>query len=146
MSALSEAVRTLLEADGTLTGILTGGIFDASELDRQGLTLFDAARDSVGRLQPVAVLRWRTSTVYGPDNFDGERRFLHIYMYENAGTASIDQAKRRLKELLHRKQVSANGFGVGWINWVSDQGEFVDTQLGGASADMSRYEVIYTRR
>lgn len=146
MATIQAAVRTLIESESQIINLLTGGVFDAAELGRVGLSpntpgLYDAA----SRLKPAAVIRWRGAAQYGP-HFAGERRFFEIYIYEDDGNAIIEEVKRLLKNLLHRRMVTADGGGLWWINWISDFGEmFRETELGGAAADFCRFEVIYTR-
>lgn len=146
MTSFQATVRGELEADTTLTTILSGGIFDATELDRVGLSLFDAIKDSIGKLKPCAVIRWRGDHPNGP-HFNGQDRFFEIYLYEDVGYTNINSAKERIFQLLHRTHRTADNVGIGWINFVSgDPGEFVATELGNASGGVMKFQVIYTRR
>ncbi len=95
MASLQDTIRLALEGDATLTAILTGGIFDASELDREGLSLGDV-QDTNNKVKPCAVLRWRGSNPTGPtDRLNAEARFLEVYLYEDMGTVNIEAARRR---------------------------------------------------
>ncbi len=146
MASLQDTIRLALEGDATLTAILTGGIFDASELDREGLSLGDV-QDTNNKVKPCAVLRWRGSNPTGPtDRLNAEARFLEVYLYEDMGTVNIEAARRRIKQLLHRQSFLATNFGLVWLRWAGDQGEFSADELGGASADMARFEVTLTRK
>jgi hypothetical protein len=147
MASLQDTIRLGLEADGSLTTILTGGIFDASELDREGLSLGDVQDPTTKKVKPCAVLRWRGSSPTGPtDRLNAEARFLEVYLYEDMGTVNVEAAKRRLKQLLHRQSFLAANFGLVWLRWAGDFGEFSADELGGASADMARFEVTLTRK
>lgn len=149
MASIQTTLRTALEADATLVAILTGGIYDASELDKNGLDINTSGLYSNERLNPCAVLRWRGAAAYGPHytvDRRSERRFVEIYFYEEDGNANIDAAIRRVKLVLDRTQRTADNGGLWWCNWVSDFGESVADELHGAAMNFSRYEVIYTRR
>ena len=145
MATQRNALRTYLEADGTLTGVLTGGIYDASELDRNGLSPLDLSTDSVGRMQPVMVIRWRGASAKEIIRHS-ERRFVEFYFYDDSGYANIESAKARLKALL-------DGYNLGGtqdakmntFHWVNDLGEFVAEEYEGAASDRSTYYVDYSR-
>lgn len=144
MPTIQAALRQTLEAHSPLTALLTGGIFDAAELGRQGLrpdtpNLYDGQV-----LKPCAVIRWRGAAEFRP-HYAAEKRFFEIYFYEDDGHATIEDALRLTKKLLHRAQLEADNGGLWWVNWVSDSGEFTASEMGGASAIFSRYEVIYLR-
>lgn len=137
-------VLATLEADATLTATLTGGIYDASELPMDGLTPSAApdAYDGV-RLQPCAVIRWRSvseTQILGASR----RRFLEIYYYQAVGQGSIESAQARVRTLLHRaKQLETDGGQVYFATWVEDGGEMVADELNGAAMSFSRYYVDY---
>ncbi len=148
MATLKDAVRTTLEGDATLSAILTGGVYDASEVERDGVTADNVQRDANGRVKPFAVLRWRGSA---PDfvlgTHEAERRYLEVWLYEDTGYTNIDAAERRIKTLLHRKTFAdTDNEGLAWARWVHDLGESSADELGGASASMSRYEIVLTRK
>jgi len=143
MATIPNALRTYLEADATLTGILTGGIWDAAELDREGLTVSDASYDSIGRLLPTAVIRWRGESPFGW-HYTGERRTCEIYLYEHVGWTNIEAAKKRLKELLHRVQVPSDEL-ITEFRFLTSMGEFYAEDLS-APADMLRFQVVYVRQ
>jgi hypothetical protein len=149
MPSLRDTIRTTLVNDVTLAGILTGGIYDADQLDREGIEQ-STIRDSQLRIKPFAVLRWRASNPFGPEVLPAEERFVEIYFYEDSGTAGIEAAKTRTKTLLHRKYFTATGTGIVFVTWAGDLGEIppgeAGRELGNSSADRSRYAVILTRR
>lgn len=143
---MREAVKAALEADSALNAILTGGIFDAGELDRVGLTpSTPGLYDNQGQLKSCAVIRWRTSDLK-EIVANSERRFFEVWLFEDRGWEDIENAKRRIKALLHRKQVVSANEGLCFMNWAGDLGEFVDDEMGGASADRLRFTIDYTRK
>lgn len=144
MASIQTALRQTLEGHTPLTMILTGGIFDAGELGRQGLRPDTAGLYNGQALNPCAVIRWRGAAEFRP-HFAAEKRYFEIYFYEDDGNLNIEEALRLTKNLLHRNQIEADNGGLWWVNWVSDFGEFTAPELGGAAANLSRYEVIYLR-
>lgn len=138
-------IRETLAADATLAAILTGGIYDASELPEDGLTPsgVPGAFDAVGRLSPVAVVRFSTMTeteLIGAS----KRRFFQIWIYDDVGYANIDTAQARCRVLLHRrKRFKTDGGTVYYTTWVDDTDEMRAEELGGKPMGMSRYYFDY---
>lgn len=142
MAEITAATRALLEADATLVALATGGIWDASELDQNGLSV-DGITDSRGRLLPTVVLRWRGSVPAEIVKFS-ETGYVEMYFYANSGQTVIRQMMARVKVLLHRQRVTATGTGANFFSWVNDIGEYVAEELNNAAANMSRYAVQTT--
>ena len=144
MAIIHAALRETLEGNSELTTVLTGGIFDADNLDRTGLRPDTPTLYSGHLLKPCAVIRWRGATQFRP-HYAAEKRNFEIYFYQDSGNTTVEEALRLTKKLLHRAQLEADNGGLWWVNWVSDSGEFKASEMGGASAIFSRYEVIYLR-
>ena len=149
MASIGTVIRQALEASATLTAVLTGGIYDASELGRQGLTP-DATGLYTGQvLNPCAIIRGRGANPFGPhytaDN-RSERAFFEIYFYEDNGFVNVDNALNLTKKLLDRSQHTADNGSIWWVNWVNDSGELDAPEYGAAAMKFSRYELIYVRR
>lgn len=103
-TSLRQAVKALLEADPLLDALLTGGIYDRRGINRT-LTP-DAYNSTTGALKPCAVITESTTTALDPvKEADFEQVFLNVWLYEEEGNnyATIDQAKDRIRYLLHRK-------------------------------------------
>ncbi len=146
MATMRAAVKAKLTGDSTLMATLTGGVHDADDLDRTGLTPETAGvYDSLGKLKPCSVIRWRGSDMK-EIVANSERRFFEVWLYEDRGWNNIETAKRRIKTLLHRKQVASSNEGLCFMSWAGDLGEFVDDEMGGASADRLRFYIDYTRK
>ena len=145
MAVLRDALRTTLEADATFTGLLTGGVHDASELGEDG-SLPTSVFDSRGRMQPTVIIRWRGASPSTISKFT-EQRYAELWFYGRGavGAAVIESAKARAKVLLHEQLLSGvTGTGGNYLEWVSDQGEFSAEEYQNAAADMSRYLVKYS--
>jgi len=139
-------IRETLEADTDLTDILTGGIYDASELPMDGLTPSAVPSAYTGaRLKPCAVIRFRNETetqIIG----HSRRRFFEIYFYQNVGQDQIDLARARCRVLLHRaKQFTTDGENgqVYYVTWVENSGDLVADELNGAAMSFSRHYIDY---
>jgi hypothetical protein len=104
------------------------------------------AQDANGRIKPCAVLRWRGSNPTGPDILPAELKFLEVWFYEDQGYSNVEEAKRLVKGLLHRKLFRADYYGLISFEWAGDLGELTADELGGASADRTRYAITLTRK
>ena len=138
-------LRATLEGDATLTGILTGGIYDASELPQDGLTVsaVPGAFDSLDRVLPCAVIRFREMSETAISGHS-RRRFAEIYVYQHRGMDLVDAALARCRALLHpHKQFTTDGGQVYYTTWVDSVGDLVADELDGAAMSRSRYYIDY---
>lgn len=130
--------QTRMEADAPLMAILTGGVYVAGELGREGITRTSApsAFDSNGYLKPCALVRQRSQVsdsqvIDQIEQIASETRIIEIYLYEDSGYTNIDSALSRLFTLFFGYQFSNGGFPLEWIGTLDrerDQGA-----LDGAS-------------
>ena len=145
MASLRDALTAFLNADATLTALLTGGVLDASDLPQGDMGIKDVPH-SGAKILPFAVIRWRGTTgteIVGRT----ERRSLEIYFYQHRGYDVIEPAKRRVKKILSRTKIPADDAKLCMFHWAKiDLGDFSARELGGASADMSRYYVDVSRK
>lgn len=137
-------IKGVLEADTTLTGILTGGIYDASELPQDGLTpeAVPGAYSGV-RLLPCAVIRFSTRSetqIVGAS----KRQFFFIWFYQHVGYDQIELAMARCRALLHpHVQHKTTGGKVIYTTFVDDDADLVADELDGAAMARSRFYVDY---
>jgi hypothetical protein len=99
------AIYNALSADSTLTGILSGGLYnwlDTPELSRQATP---AAFDEFGEMKPSGLLKPESATPWGPLP-DGGRVYIVLWLYDQAGFEALDAARERLYTLLHRQQIT----------------------------------------
>lgn len=142
MASLPETVRTLLEADSTLTTALTGGIWDESELPRDGLPGEATVFTTQGRLKPVMVLRWGGDGPYGGLS-DSGRQSLDVWVYQDTNYDTIRTVLRRVKVLLHRKSHDTDERSPAWSTWAGNLGETIAPELGDAPVNRSRFQFVY---
>lgn len=145
LATLQNTVIGVLEGDATLAGLLTGGVYDATDFDRDGWTLQDVQRTPSGRVMPFAALRW------GQDRPGGgltcsARQSLEIYFYADAGFETIRQAKRQAIKLLHQQAFTTTFESIARAVWVGGQGETVADELGNLPMLSARFDFTYAWR
>lgn len=146
MPTLREVVKNTLEADVILTGILPGGIFDASELPQDGGGASSAPRQSDGvRINPYAIIRWGNSAGYPPHKVYAEQGSVEIYFYQDTGYAIIEQAISRVKALLNDVYLEASDRVLAHVSFAFNSREVPADELGGAPCQFSRYSIIHVR-
>lgn len=117
-------IKTILEADATLTALATGGIYDMDEAGAKGInrTLTPSAFDGNGIIKPSILIRLRSST---PDpalqddsnQYIAVREVVEVYLFQDSGYSTIDGMRARVYALLHAKRLS-NTFRVEWAGDV----------------------------
>lgn len=132
------AIKAVLEGDGTLAGLLTGGVWAGTEISRQ---LTAGAFDDDGEVLPCALVRLETGTPWGPYPSSG-RLYVVVMFYERCGYEVIDAALERTYVLLHRSKVG--GAGVWEVTHADDVRDVEDGALG-CSMGYSRYVVTRNR-
>jgi hypothetical protein len=131
---IRDDIEAVLQADGTLTGLLTGGIHAGGTITRQDTP---GAFDANIEVLPCALINIETEVQSGP--YKGSTRaYMRVFFYQRSGYDVIDQALARVFTLLNRQKIGSKTWEVRWADDVRDQRE----QALGCSLSMSRYEVI----
>lgn len=141
MVTVKAVIKSLLEGDGTVSGLLTGGVFTEREIKRTqaGAPPFDAN----GEIEPCGNIKEEADVPIRPHRHS-HRMFVAIYLYERDGYASIQPAADRIYELLHRQKIGSSGdriFEVFHSNTLSD----LEDDVLDASLIVTRYEVVRGR-
>ena len=143
MATLRGALKTAIEDDATLAGLLTGGVYDPREINR---TTTPDAYDANGALKPCAVVALEGASPLGHREWAFEQVFVVVYLYEEEGNgyASIGQAGLPLRTLLNNQALSTDDGNVHHIQHADSLGDSYDEVL---KAEMT-YErfVVYRRR
>lgn len=148
-----QSIQDILTADGTLTAILTGGIFDDEDTGSHGMTQSKAstlgALDSNNLLKPIAVITWDTATpgeINRPE-IRTENRFFFVYVYDAAhsGYTSIESARNRIKVLLNQVARTVDSQYTHVSRWVDDGARFRADELFDACGIYSRFIDTYGR-
>lgn len=134
MSSTTETtILAQLQADSTLTTLLTGGIHNEVQIDRQKT---ESAFDSQTKeLLPCANLKLETELPYGPHD-NSNRAYVTIMFYDRAGYSTIEQARARVYVLLHRQTFT----GITEVRHADDVPRAWDDALD-AYLIVSRYQV-----
>lgn len=101
------AIYNALAADMTLTGILSGGVYnwlDTPQLSRQATP---AAYDQYGEMLPSGLVKPEGATPWGPLP-DGGRVYVVVWLYNQNGYEPLEAARERLYTLLHRQQLTTD--------------------------------------
>ena len=135
-------ILAALQGDTTLAGILTGGLYDGTEINDISRQATPAAYDEYSELKPCAILKPETQAPAGPHP-DGSRLYVTIWFYQQAGSAAIDAARIRAYHLLHRTtQVGSDGL---WDVRHANDLLGIEMQALGVPAIMSRYVATVNR-
>lgn len=135
-------LKSILTSDTTLMAVLTGGVYDASDLPSDGLTSSAIPGAFNGSyLKPCALIRFggESETEIKATT---KRRFVHIFFYDQRGYTNIDAAIKRCQVLLDRKRHKA-GTQVFYTSWVDNLSDSVAQELGNVPMARSRYYVDY---
>ena len=139
---------TLLAADGTLTAILTGGIYKSGTLGPLGITRGTAAAafDGNGYLLPCALVKER-AVVAIADVVDyntpltSARQVVEVWLYQDQGSyAALDNARARIFAILQGYMVS-DGFEARLAQQFTRQRE--PGALAGASMARQDWQVFF---
>lgn len=133
-----QQVRDYLAADGTLSGLLPGGIYDGGavvggEISRQATP---AAFDANSELRPCALVNSGGDTPDGPGAIAG-RMLVNVWLYHRTSDAANETAAARVRTLLHKNPLP----GTFEVRWAFDAPPFEEEALA-ARAAVTRYEVI----
>ena len=135
-------VLAALQGDAQLAGILTGGLYDGTEVNDISRQATPAAYDQNSELLPCAILKPENQAPAGPHP-DGSRLFVTLWFYQQSGSADIDVARIRAYHLLHRATLAGSG-GLWDIRHVNDL-LGIELQALGVPAIMSRYMATENR-
>jgi hypothetical protein len=104
---MRDAIYALLAADFDLKVLLEGGIYGSTEdgvaeIDRQDTPDAFAGNNE---LLPCALLKMGSLSPFGPFGHSARQHF-SVMLYQRRGVDSIDAARRRIYELLHRQRLT----------------------------------------
>ena len=142
MATLQDATKTLLEADGTLMALLTGGIFEkASGQGRLGLTLADFTKEADGiTIKPTGAIIWGVETP-DPRLLNSQDTFCTFYAYQHRGYATIRTTLKRVMVLLNREFVTSDNESIALFTWAGNLGEVNAEELRGTPMNAARFQV-----
>lgn len=142
---MSEAAfYTALNADGTLTGLLTGGIYADQNLGRAGINRTNTpAAYTNGIVQPLLLVKGRAVIPDGAlrdpaDQTTSTRQVIELWLIDDgdAGFDTINLAADRCYEMLQMQYV-----GGGHVEFISQLAER-DPERNHAATIRAEYEVV----
>lgn len=147
MSDTLVSAKTILEADGTLLALATGGIYDFDETGRMGIGRSNSATSAAfasGIIKPCLLLKLRSSVVFGgigddANRISGARDMLEVWAYQDSGYSTITSMLARVYTLIQGKTLG--GFVC---RWTMDVQPLRDIDLD-ANVQRSDYEVFWLR-
>ena len=144
MAGLRQVFRTTLENDASLGALLTGGIFDAEELDYTGESASSAPREADGvTLKPHAVIRWGSGSPSGNAyKVAGELETVEVYVYQDTGYDVIERAILRMRTVLGDQYLAADDRALAHVSKQPFKGpQTVDDALEMAACQFVRFLV-----
>jgi hypothetical protein len=147
MATLRNTIRTTLEADATLTTALTGGIFDASELDYTGQGASQSPMETNGvQIKPLLIIRWGESVPYGSQyRIGAEDEEFECHIYQDVGYGVIESAVSRVNTLLHDKRFNTDDRTLAHVTRIFVSRELPAEELGYVPRKFMRFSVIHIR-
>jgi len=131
-----------LEGDAALAAILTGGLYDGTEVNDISRQATPAAYDDYSELKPCAIVKPETQAPAGPHP-DSSRLFVTLWFYQQSGSAAIDAGRVRAYHLLHRATLAGSD-GLWDVRHANDL-LGIEMQALGVPAIMSRYVATVNR-
>ena len=141
MSAYATILATL-QGDATLASVLTGGLYDGTEVNDISRQATPAAYDDYSELKPCAIVKPETQAPAGPHP-DSSRLFVTLWFYQQSGSAAIDAGRVRAYHLLHRATLAGSD-GLWDVRHANDL-LGIEMQALGVPAIMSRYVATVNR-
>lgn len=145
MADLTTTFRQLLEGDGTLSTLLTGGVWDSEELPRERITAKNRPEiyESDGvTIKPFAAITWlgeSPADLVAPV----EERICDVFVYQHRRYDTIKAVSNRLKAMFQApadRQVLADDATAFFI-WSGNLGQMTAEELLRASMDRVRFTV-----
>lgn len=129
MADFAALADTLLSADGTFSGLMTGGIYTYADTGALGISERStpaAFSDTTGALLPCCVLKNRAAVPFGGLHdvttvYASYRQVLEVWLYADAaaGYSTLETARLRAHVLLNEAQLTGS-FNVAWVNGLND--------------------------
>jgi hypothetical protein len=145
---LYKTTLDLLKADATLTALVASTyILDDDAVGRDGLKLANIKAANQPIASPAIYLHWSTENPFGGREtvMNAVRGFLEVYFYQDTGYSTIEDARRRVWQLLHQKRVAMDDGYLFAFVWAGDVTRRKDPAMDGVSMERTRFEYHYIR-
>lgn len=140
------AIKAYLAADSALTALLTGGLFTADDLPATGMTLENAPKAANGvTILPHAVLHYGAAPRAGFEDIGAQVQDLEIYIYDQRGYNTIDQAHSLLFALLDDINMQVSDRSLVHLRFLQVGPETMAENLNNAACQFGRYAITQIR-
>src|SRR3990172_7221420 len=124
------AIYEELTGDESLMLTLTGGRHGGGWVGEISRQTTPAAFDGNGEILACGLLKLETETPWGVHD-DSARLYFGVLLYNRVGTSALDEARRRIYQLLHRQVIRPASADTCWeILHVGDTPDQEDGALG----------------
>ena len=149
MTTMKEAVREVLENDATFAALATGGIFDANNVGRNGMTRKKLTVSGQVAMSPGVYITWPTDAPLGQaqKTIGAHNIFFDLYCYQDEGYDITEAMRERALTLFNYTPVTFDTPSdkiMRDIIWAGDVSEQRDDTMGGAAMERSSYQVLTT--
>ena len=147
MANLRTTLRQRLEADAALSAILTGGVFDVSELPQDGGGASYVPRETNGvTIKPHAVIRFGAASVmFEPFKLAAQTQTAEVYVYQSKGYTEIERAHTRIQALLHDAYLTADDTQLAHVSLLYLSPDLRAEELEEAPMRFARYGINLVR-
>ena len=137
-----QAIINTLKADSTLQALLPGGIHNnVVEISRQ---LTPTAFDENKELQPCALVKPGTIRDI-PPYANSAAQTVEIFLYQRRGFDVIEQADRRIYQLLHDQRIEPVNEAGSWLVKQTYSNTGLEDGALNCSLGLVRYEALINR-
>lgn len=139
--------KQTLTDNALIADLLAGGIFDAEDFEREGLSMDDVPRITSGspRVAPFAVIRWQQSSEHNP-TVESESQTVEIYIYQNRGYDVIDRVLTRLKVDHNDTYLTTDDRSLAHLRHIYNSRQMTADELGHLPFQFSRFMVNQVRK
>lgn len=147
MADLRATLKAVLTADGTLTGLLPGGVFLADDIDTpsDGGWKWSPKEGDGMTLQAHAIIRWGDSVPSEPFAISPEQAACTIFAYHDSSYATLDSIMSRMKMLLHDTYLQADDRSLAHVRLAFIGGDVPAEEYQRKPSKFIRFEITQVR-
>jgi len=151
MATLHETVKSLFAA--ATASVLPGGVFDANDTNQRDWGGYDWAKeigliDDNMQIVPHAKLSWKDSTAFQTEHpaLGAERESVEVYVYDQLGYSTIDQAIPIVKQTLHNQFIqNTDDRQIAKAFFVFVSGEMMAEEYHNRPMKFVRFSIVHIR-
>ncbi len=149
MTTMKETVRLVLADDTTFAALAVGGIYDANNVGRNGMTRKKLTVSGQVEMSPGCYITWSDENPLGQaqKSIGAHQLFFELYCYQDEGYDITEAMRKRAEKLFNYTPVTFDTPTdeiMRDIIWAGDVTEQRDDTMGGAAMERSSYQVLTT--